>query len=233
MAEKRDRREYNRAWSKAHADERKIKDKAYREKNREKIKEYIKAWYKKHPDKKREYYHKPERKAKRQAYQRQQYLNDPACRERAKERAARHRVKIQSDPILLARQRVSMEKYRQSHKGFLKRKRRELKEFGVTIEQYDAMHLRQGGLCALCRLPERWRTKLSGRLAMLAVDHCHETGVIRGLLCRTCNRGLGLLGDTVEAIERALQYVSNGVSDARQNHHADRSGPNGPIRTGA
>jgi len=39
------------------------------------------------------------------------------------------------------------------------------------------------------------------------VDHCHRTGIVRGGLCETCNRGLGLLGDTVESLQRALEYL--------------------------
>lgn len=62
----------------------------------------------------------------------------------------------------------------------------------------------QGGLCALCAS----KTRLGGRQPDSAcVDHCHETGRIRGILCFGCNTALGKLGDTTEALERALRYV--------------------------
>ncbi len=61
------------------------------------------------------------------------------------------------------------------------------KRYGITVEQYDAMLRQQNGLCAICgRAPKRFR---------LAVDHDHETGEIRGLLCTRCNLGLGWFRD--------------------------------------
>jgi hypothetical protein len=69
--------------------------------------------------------------------------------------------------------------------------------FGLTIEQYEEMVERQGGLCALC-----------GQAGVgLCVDHDHETGQIRGLLCGKCNKGLGLFGDSAEGLIRALRYL--------------------------
>lgn len=65
------------------------------------------------------------------------------------------------------------------------KKRRELlRSYGLTVEQYEAMSEAQGHCCAMCRKSETERQKL-------AVDHCHETGAIRALLCGLCNRNLG------------------------------------------
>lgn len=61
---------------------------------------------------------------------------------------------------------------------------------------------RQDGQCAICGKPE---SKNPGK--RLAVDHCHVTGTIRGLLCDNCNRGLGLLGDSLPAVLRAVRYL--------------------------
>lgn len=59
-----------------------------------------------------------------------------------------------------------------------------LKKFGLTIEKYDKMLHDQNGVCAICSCaPNGTR---------LAVDHCHSTGAVRGLLCHTCNRHLGI-----------------------------------------
>lgn len=80
-------------------------------------------------------------------------------------------------------------------------------KYGITLEQYDDMLNSQGGVCAICSSPPK-RYHLS-------VDHCHETGDIRGLICRSCNFGLGYFGDTPESIKAVLDYVCNykGISD--------------------
>ena len=69
--------------------------------------------------------------------------------------------------------------------------------YGLTKEQYEQMYENQQGLCGICSLP----------FDVLAVDHCHETGKIRGLLCKPCNSALGLLGDKQETIKRAIAYL--------------------------
>jgi len=82
----------------------------------------------------------------------------------------------------------------------LKKRRGKLALKGVTPEQYADMLEAQGGVCALCGGTDPDRR--------LAVDHCHETGAVRGLLCFACNTGIGKLGDTAEALYRAWQYVA-------------------------
>lgn len=72
--------------------------------------------------------------------------------------------------------------------------------FNVLRSDYDAMYEKQGGLCAICGKPE---IKKNSRMA---VDHCHSTGNIRGLLCLGCNSKLGWL----EKYQgRILSYVEN------------------------
>lgn len=80
------------------------------------------------------------------------------------------------------------------------RNRNYKKEYGITLEEYEAMFSAQGGVCLICLLPER-----SGKL--LAVDHDHATGEVRGLLCNGCNVALGMFLDDPERIERAARYV--------------------------
>lgn len=73
----------------------------------------------------------------------------------------------------------------------------------LTKEQRAALEEQQGGRCAIC-----------GRQARkLVVDHDHETGVVRGLLCHGCNTSMGVLGDSVEGLERAIAYLKR-VQDA-------------------
>lgn len=74
------------------------------------------------------------------------------------------------------------------------------KLYGLSIEQYEAMFLEREGRCDCCGEPEtQHRT--------LAVDHDHATGRIRGLLCQGCNTGIGKLGDTIEGLEKAIDYL--------------------------
>jgi hypothetical protein len=72
------------------------------------------------------------------------------------------------------------------------RRRRLRYQFGLEVEDYDAMVAAQGGVCAICHEPERARTR-KGHVQLLAVDHDHETGRVRGLLCQECNHALGWL----------------------------------------
>ena len=77
-----------------------------------------------------------------------------------------------------------------------------LSKYGLSREAYDSMVSDQNSKCAIC-----------GRAAedcvhrVLVVDHCHDTGRVRGLLCNKCNGGIGLLGDTVDAVEKAVAYL--------------------------
>lgn len=81
-----------------------------------------------------------------------------------------------------------------------------LKNFGITLERYKEMLAEQNGVCAICLEPERFALK--GNLHSLAVDHCHVTGKIRGLLCKCCNQAIGQLRDNVENLKRAIEYLS-------------------------
>jgi hypothetical protein len=75
------------------------------------------------------------------------------------------------------------------------------KKFDITVEDYDRLLETQRGLCAICRGPQRGRGKY------FAVDHCHTTGRVRGLLCGPCNRGIGFLGDDPGRVSAAIAYL--------------------------
>lgn len=79
--------------------------------------------------------------------------------------------------------------------------RKLMERYGITLDEYERMLEEQGGHCAICEKTEGAR----GR--RLHVDHCHTTGRVRGLLCSTCNRGIGMLRDDVELMRRALAYM--------------------------
>ncbi len=78
-------------------------------------------------------------------------------------------------------------------------------KFGITLEQYNELSNRQSNVCAVCFKPEVVKRK--DKLKTLAVDHCHETGKIRGLLCSKCNMAIGLVKDNVDTLLKMVDYL--------------------------
>lgn len=76
------------------------------------------------------------------------------------------------------------------------------RNYGISLADYDRMYEEQDGACAICRLPQN-----SKRNTRFCVDHDHDTGCVRGLLCDSCNRGIGLLKDDPRLLDRAAQYL--------------------------
>jgi hypothetical protein len=72
--------------------------------------------------------------------------------------------------------------------------------FGLKAADYTEMLRKQGGVCAICLGPQQANKRM-------AVDHCHKTGKIRGLLCTLCNSAIGKLKDDPVMIQRALDYL--------------------------
>jgi hypothetical protein len=73
--------------------------------------------------------------------------------------------------------------------------------YGLTMDEYRSMLAAQGGACLICgRVP-----KPIGK--SLAVDHDHDTGEVRGLICVICNRAIGQLGDCPTMLRRAADYL--------------------------
>ncbi len=77
--------------------------------------------------------------------------------------------------------------------------RRNLKQYGLTVAAYEELLVKQGGGCAICQKPPGKKK--------LAVDHCHDTGAVRGLLCFRCNYGLSYFSDEYERVERVARYL--------------------------
>ena len=77
------------------------------------------------------------------------------------------------------------------------------RNYGITIDDYEAKLLAQGGKCVICGA-----THTAGkRSEMLCVDHCHEGGQLRDLLCKPCNTGLGCFGDDIGRLLAAVEYL--------------------------
>lgn len=75
-----------------------------------------------------------------------------------------------------------------------------LAKYGITDQEFQAMLLAQSNRCAICQ--NVFKTSKSTH-----VDHCHNTGRVRGLLCHDCNTGIGKLRDSVDLLQRAIDYL--------------------------
>lgn len=85
-----------------------------------------------------------------------------------------------------------------------------MRTFGISLEQYNEMLELQDGVCAICGDAPDVRDedrRSQGVASRLVVDHCHQTGRVRGLLCAACNKGIGLLQDSVTVVRAALEYL--------------------------
>ena len=80
------------------------------------------------------------------------------------------------------------------------------KRLGLTVDDLLRMMEEQAGACAICGAEET--LSRSGKVQSLAVDHSHETGQVRGLLCAKCNLALGLMDDNPEILRAALEYLA-------------------------
>lgn len=136
--------------------------------------------------------HRNECKACNLAQQHERYLADP---ERAKARVKQwQRDNADRVNAYWRERRQEPEVKRRERDAYLKRK------FGISVDEYDAMLAEQGGVCAVCsRLPTPGIS--------LHVDHDHETGRIRGLLCFRCNNALGDLEDDPGLLRAAARYL--------------------------
>ena len=82
-----------------------------------------------------------------------------------------------------------------------RREYRLLHVYGISLDAYNKMLVNQGGKCACCGRSD------PGGHGAFHVDHCHETREVRGLLCTSCNTGIGLLGDNLNSLLRAVRYL--------------------------
>jgi hypothetical protein len=111
------------------------------------------------------------------------------CRPAWSSREYYHRIK-NSDPVQFA---IMKDRHRWACR---------LSRLGITREQFDTLLKAQDGKCAICGV---LITSLLPR--QVHVDHDHETGQVRGILCAICNQGLGLFKDTIELLEAAIRYL--------------------------
>ena len=78
------------------------------------------------------------------------------------------------------------------------------KTYNFTFDEYERLFEDQKGKCAICE------SRISStRTSRLFVDHCHHSGKVRGLLCSSCNHGLGLFKDSPKLLSKAIEYLSD------------------------
>lgn len=109
--------------------------------------------------------------------------------------------------------RISKLKNRETYEKYkinIRIKQREkylIKKYGLNLEQYKKIHDDQNGLCKICHNPETSLQPNGKEIKDLCVDHCHKTGKVRGLLCHSCNAGIGHFGDSIEKLKSAISYL--------------------------
>lgn len=79
--------------------------------------------------------------------------------------------------------------------------------YGLTREAFEAMYRQQHGRCAICGTKVPHKVGRGQGRRTLVVDHDHETGAVRGLLCPNCNTGLGMFKDSPENLRMAAEYL--------------------------
>lgn len=75
--------------------------------------------------------------------------------------------------------------------------------YGISLDDYNAMFVSQNGCCDICERPASDFPK------KLVVDHCHETGKVRKLLCGLCNQMLGSAKENIKTLQKAIKYLEN------------------------
>lgn len=143
--------------------------------------------------------------AARHAKARRKLEADPIALERARAKAAtRARVARVASPEIAERGRAACREWAKANPVYQRERARAIKlrlAYGITVADFDRMLAEQGGACAICRTTD---PRGKGRFH---VDHDHDTGRVRGLLCHHCNVMLGNAGDSAERLRMGADYL--------------------------
>lgn len=122
----------------------------------------------------------------------------------------RHILRMQ-EPEWIKKRAEYDAKYRKK-KFVSDREKMLLKKYKITVDHYNQLLLSQNGVCAICESDKNSKS-CKGGLKSFAVDHCHKSEKIRGLLCDRCNRGIGLFKDNRKVLIKAARYLKrNGTN---------------------
>lgn len=126
-----------------------------------------------------------------------------ACKECTNEKVRQYRMTEKGKEVAKKASRSYAKKNRQRSKYY------ELSRiYGLTKEEYESLREKQNFRCAICNTHEKEVTR-----SVLYVDHCHITNKVRGLLCQKCNQGIGLLKDSIENLNNAINYLKGNTND--------------------
>lgn len=120
-----------------------------------------------------------EKKERRNRLRREKYANDPEYRSRILSQVKQHRI---DNPHVKMNERF--------------------RTYGITKEQFDKLFESQCGKCAICGY-----STIGDHKFFPMIDHCHETGKVRGILCANCNQALGKFKDDIERLKSAIEYL--------------------------
>lgn len=81
------------------------------------------------------------------------------------------------------------------------------RRYGMSVEEYEFLLVSQNSVCYICKNPETRKNAIN-----LSVDHDHESGRVRGLLCNDCNVGISRFKDSPELLVEAAQYLKDFAS---------------------
>lgn len=168
-----------------------IRNKEYYKNNKQNIIKNVEEWRANNPDKVKEFYAKYNNKDERKSMMREYYL-------------------LNKDSIH-ARQNdyYKIPEVKERYKERLKRKQsqRKLLAYGLDEDDYNSMLKKQNNVCAICKDQE---SAFDSRLKVfksLAIDHDHNTGKVRELLCSKCNLTIGRVGEDINLLQSMIDYI--------------------------
>lgn len=115
---------------------------------------------------------------------RREYRNKPEVKAKAKIYAKKYREKVG-------------DRLRENSKKWYYKNNIRLRRYNLTLEDFEKLVLKHKGRCAICNQKKE-----------LVIDHCHNSNAVRGLLCHSCNKGLGCFYDNPNLLEKAKNYVT-------------------------
>jgi hypothetical protein len=175
--------------------------KQYRIKNKDKIAERYKNWYPSYEEANREvisaknserYYKNKEANTKRS----KEYYQKVKLTQHYKDRKRNDRIMNSKEYT------ARVKKWGENHPD-RKRNSKLKSKYGITLVEYDAIYLRQGGRCLGCGIHQDDMPKA------LSIDHCHKTKKVRGLLCDKCNFIIGLADENATILQSLIKYLKD------------------------
>lgn len=119
----------------------------------------------------------------------------------------KYRAIYRSENRQYLREKSNISAKKNRPKNRLKYKDRALKmKYGITLDEYNIILKAQNFVCKICYKKETGKYN-NGDIKSLAVDHCHKTKKVRGLLCENCNRALGLLKEDINIVQAVIEYL--------------------------